>query len=454
MPSLYTNPAAFSQWPTAERLRALKRIVPRARIQAVLRRTGHARRRYLRLPAWFMVWFVIALGLFCRDSYRQVFKWLQPYRRGGTPERSTFCEARQRLGVAPLNYLAQQVIELQATPQTPQAFYQSWRLMALDSFVLDVPDSEANAQVWGRPGSGRGSAAFPQAHVLALCEVGTHVLWRTLIKPCRRSEAVMAPALLRYLQEDMLLLWDRGFLSYDLVQQVRQQRAQLLARVKSNLIFRPLRRLRDGSMLTKLYASPRHRQRDEGGVMVRLIEYTLDDPGRSGSGEKHRLLTTLLDAERHPAKRLIVLYHERWEEELAIDELKTHQRERPVLRSETPAGVVQEITGLLLAHYVIRVLMSEAAQRNGLPPRRLSFTGTLKVLRCRLPECPKSRKGLRRWYEDLLAEIAEEVLPERRNRINPRVIKRKMSNWRKKRPEHRRYPQPTKKFRPSIVMLN
>jgi len=149
-----------------------------------------------------------------------------------------------------------------------------------------------------------------------------------------------------------------------------------------------------------------------------------------------------------------VLYHERWEEELTIDESKTHQRERPVLRSETPAGVVQEIQGLLLAHYVVRVLMSEAARQNQLPPRRLSFTGALKVLRCRLPECPKSRAGLRRWYDDLLAEIAEEVLPERRDRVNPRVIKRKMSNWRKKRPEHRHYPQPTKKFRQSVVMLN
>src|ERR1700736_6423518 len=101
MNSLCTDAGTLAQWPTAERLRALKRIIPRAQVQAVLRRTGHARRRYLRLPAWFMVWFVIALGLFCRDSYRQVFKWLQPFRRKGTPERSTFCEARQRLGVAP-----------------------------------------------------------------------------------------------------------------------------------------------------------------------------------------------------------------------------------------------------------------------------------------------------------------------------------------------------------------
>jgi hypothetical protein len=290
--------------------------------------------------------------------------------------------------------------------------------------------------------------------VLALCEAGTHVLWRTLTKPCRRSEKSMAKPLLRALQPDMLLLWDRGFLSYALVQQVRQRGAHVLARIRKDLVFQPLQRLRDGSYLAKLYPSPQHRARDRGGIRVRIIEYTLRDPARPGAGERHRLLTTLLSASRHPAKRLIVLYHERWEEDNTIDEVKTHQRERPVLRSETPGGVVQEIQGLVLAHYLVRVLICEAARAQQLPPRRLSFTGTLKVLRCRLPSCPRSRPALRRWYEDLLAEIGEEVLPERRERINPRVIKRKMSNWKKKRPEHRRYPQPTKTFRKCIDMLN
>lgn len=194
-----------------------------------------------------------------------------------------------------------------------------------------------------------------------MCEVGTHVLWRTLIKPCRRGEVPMAAALRRFLLPKMLLLWDRGFLSYRLVRQVQQRDAHLLARIKKNLVFHPHQRLADGSYLAKLYPSPDHRQRDQDGIVVRIIEYTLSASGQRGAGPTHRLLTTLLDARRHPAKWLIVLDHERWEEELAIDELKTHQRERPVLRSETPAGVVQEITGVLLAHDVIRVLMSEAA---------------------------------------------------------------------------------------------
>jgi hypothetical protein len=250
----------------------------------------------------------------------------------------------------------------------------------------------------------------------------------------------------------MLLLWDRNSLSYQTVSEVRQRKAHLLARIKKNLIFEPIRVLNDGSYLSKIYRNSADRKKDRNGILVRIIEYTFDDPGRPGSGEPHRLLTTLLDEKLDPAETLIVGDHERWEEELTIDELKTHQRERPVPRSQTPGGVVQELYGLLLGHYVIRVLMQEAAATKGIDPRRLSFTGTLKILRCRLPECPASRRGRSQWYHNLVAEIAEEVLEDRRNRINPRVIKRKMSNWRKKRPEHRNFPRPTKEFGEAIVM--
>src|SRR3954465_4530479 len=366
---------ACASWPTRERRRALKRIIPRARVEEVLARTGHDRSHCPRLPAWFMVWFVIALGLFCRDCYRQVFKWLQPFRRGGTPRRTTLCEARKRLGIAPMRRLAEQVVELQGKPTTPGAFYRGMRTMALDGFVVDLPDSPANERSFGRPGSGRAPGAFPQARVLALCETGSHVLWRSLIKPYHRGEVTMPHYLLRLLQPDMLLLWDRNFLSYQTVAEVRQRRAHLLARIRSNLIFEPIRTLADGSYLAKLYRSAADRRHDHDGILVRIIEYTFDDPGRPGVGEVHRLLTTLLDEALDPAETLIVLYHERWEEELTIDELKAHQRERPVLRSQTPGGVVQELYGLLLGHYIIRLLMQEGATREGIDPRRPSFPG-------------------------------------------------------------------------------
>jgi hypothetical protein len=444
--------ARLAQQPTDERLQGLKRIIPCATIQAILR-SGPARRRCPRLPDWFMVWFVVGLGLFNGDCYRQVYRWLQPRRPGGAPGRPTLCEARQRLGVWPVRQLLHRVVQLLATPDTPGAFYQGLRLMGVDGFLLDLPDSQANAQTFGRPRGGRAAGAFPQARVLALCELGTHVIWRCLIRPLACGEQTIARYLLEHLAPGMLLLWDRNFLSYPLVAQVLRRGAQLLARAKAGRVFLPIKRLPDRSYLAKLYPSSRHREEDRDGILVRVIEYTFRDPQRPGHGERHRLVTSLLDWQAHPAKTLILLYHYRWEEELAIDELKTHQRERPLLRSETPAGVIQEIYGLLLAHFVVRKLMAEAARPAGLSPLRLSFVGALKILRCRLPECPKGRAGRRQWYADLLTEVAEEVLEERRDRVNPRVVKRKMSKWRKKRAEHRRPPQPRKKIERSIVML-
>jgi hypothetical protein len=285
-----------------------------------------------------------------------------------------------------------------------------------------------------------------------LCEVGTHVLYRWLLKPCRRNEAPMTPYLLRWLQADMLLIWDRAFLCHKLVALVQAGGAKLLARAKSNLALAPIGVLPDGSYLARLLPRDQRRAKGRPGIVARVIDYQLCDPGRPCKEKKHRLVTTLLDAEAHPAEGLVALYHQRWEEELAIDEVKTHQKERPVLRSQTPLGVVQEVEGLLLAHYAVRALMFEAAQQQGLDPRRLSFVGALKVLRLRLPAAPRSPAGRKRWWEELVWEVGEEVLPARRERVNPRVIKRKMSNWPKKRPQHRNPPRPTKPFHESIVI--
>jgi hypothetical protein len=437
-----------------ERLRALERIIPRKDVQEVLKQTGHARRCYKLLPAWFMVWFVIGLGLFASDSHTQVFKYFRRFRRSQSASRGALGEARNGLGVAPMRLLAGRVVRLLATPEIPETFYKGMRLMGLDGFVVDLPDTPENVRIFGRPKSGRTEGAFPQARILSLCELGTHVLYKHLVKPIHTGEVTMADYLLRWLEEDMLLLWDRNFLSYKNLKQVKQQRkANLLARIKSNLIFEPTEVLVDGSYLAKMYPSSWDRKKDRNGIVVRIIEYTLTDPKRPQKQTRHRLLTTLLDATAHPAKKLIVLYHERWEHEGTIDELKTHQMARPELRSKTPAGVIQEIEGMMLAHYVVRTLMFEAAQREGVAPRKISFTATLKILRCRLPEVPRSKAGQRRWWEDLLTEVGEAVLEPRRDRVNPRVIKRKMSKWLKKRSHHCKPEQPSMPFEKSILIL-
>lgn len=438
----------------AQRLAALYRIIPRKKVKQALHKTGRDRAYCKRVPAVFLLYFVLALGLFCTDSYCQVFRWLKRWKKDSVPGRSTLCEARQRLGVAPVVVLAKELIKPLARPDTPGAFYRDLRLVALDGFVVDIPDMPVNDKVFGRPSGGRSPGAFPQARLAALCEAGTHVMFRWLIKPLHVGEPTMADWLLRSVGPGMLLLWDQNFLSYARVKKVNEQGAFLLARVKTNMIFRRIQRFKDGSYLSKIYRSPTDRRNDRNGILVRIMDYTINDPGRKGHGEKHRLLTTLLDPELDPARTLIELYHVRWEEELAIDEIKTHQMERPVLRSQTPAGVVQELYSLLLDHFVVRTVMFEAAQRAEVSPLRISFTNTLKILRCRIPECPRRRRARSKWWLDLVKEVAEEVLPPRRNRVNPRVIKRKMSKWKKKRPKDRSYPQPTRTFSQGIVMID
>src|SRR5207253_958912 len=210
--------------------------------------------------------------------------------------------------------------------------------------------------------------------------------------------------------------------------------------------------------LAQIYRSCYDRLIDRGGIVVRVIRYTLDDPQRVGHGEVHVLITNLLDEDLCPAQELIILYHERWEHELVYDEQKTHQDPRRAtkpahLRSETPAGVIQEVYALALGHFVTRAPMFEAAGAVGLDPDRLSFLGCFQILKCRLPECNSaSPRALAEWYRGLLWEMQGERLEPRRNRINPRVIKRKMSKWKKKRPEHRRRPPLKKTFPEAVVM--
>src|SRR5512145_843205 len=154
--------------PSDERLEALKRIIPRRTVQAVLRKARVRRRHCRRLPGWLMVWFVVGLGFYARDSYCQVYRWLQRCKR--VPGRSTFCEARQSVGVAAFSMLWNEIVACLANQDTPGAFHRGRRLMALDGFVVDLPDRPALARIFGRPQSGRAAGAFPQARVLALCE--------------------------------------------------------------------------------------------------------------------------------------------------------------------------------------------------------------------------------------------------------------------------------------------
>lgn len=440
-----------------DRLTGLTHFIPDDLIQQSVERARVPDRRDTVLTNEIMLWVVLAMGLLTGLPLRQVFKHARRLRQGeSSPPRNSLCVARQRLGVAPVRHLFDHLVRPLATPGTPGAFDKGLRLMAFDSTVLDLPDSPDNARVFGKPESGRAEAAFPQVRKLSLVELGTHAELAFLLKPCRRGETSMVEPLLRHLQPGMLLLCDRGFFSYALWKSLCDRKIDILARVKYGLVLKPAEALADGSYLAKIYPSPKHRDRDREGIVVRVIKYTLDDPQRVEHRQEHTLITTLLNAEKHPAEELIVEYHERWEEELVFDEQKTHQdprrAEKPThLRSQTPAGVVQEVYALSLGHYLTRALMSEAAASVEIDPDLLSFLGCLQILRCRLPECPSgSEEGRRRWWEAVRWEMSQEQLPLRR--INPRVVKRKMSKFKKKRAAHRGLPPLRKSFAQAIIL--
>ena len=189
---------------------------------------------------------------------------------------------------------------------------------------------------------------------------------------------------------------------------------------------------------------------------MRLIRYTLEGPNRQGHRIEHRSITSLLEPERVGAEELAEAYHSSWEFELTIDEIKSHQRTpNAPLRSKKAAGVVQEICALLIAHYVLRAVMVEAAKKAALPPRRLSFTNALRLVREMIPEAQRTAEADHpRLYRGLLQEVAAKPLAPRASGCNPRVAKRKMSKFGVKGPSHRDWPQPTKPFREAVVLLN
>ena len=367
-------------------LGVLTKAFPRARIDAVLAATKTASRRQRELPAHVVVYYVITLTLYMQVSYREVLRcllegleWMAgPARALKVTGRSGISQARTRLGWRPLQQLYDELVGPIAGPATQGAWYRGWRLMSLDGSTLDVPDTAANAQAFGRPGASRGKAAYPQLRFVSLVENGTHVLVGSRLGRYRDGETTLARQVVGTLAAEMLCLADRLFFAYPLWQQARATGADLLWRVKKHLRLPCRQRLADGSYLSVVYPSARDRRHDTAGV----IEYTL--PG--DAEDLYRVVTSILDPAQAPAGELAALYHERWEIETALDELKTHLRGATiVLRSKTPDLVRQEFYGLLLAHFAIRGLMHEAAVTVGIDPDRLSFVHAVRVIRRKLP---------------------------------------------------------------------
>ena len=440
-----------------DRLAGMEKIILPELVMQALTVTGRRAKHACTLTNEIMIWVVLAMGLFTEMPIRQVFKASRRLRRGeASPARSSLCMARQRLGSEPLVELHRLVVKPLATEQTPGAFYRGMRKVAFDGTVVDVPDCLAHQHL-GRSSGSRGAGPFPQLRKVSLVELGTHLEFAFAYGGWKDSEKKLVEQLWAAIPADALLMEDRGFFSYGSWERLHEKH-QLLIRVTNSMVLKPIRQLADGSYLAKIYPSSWYRQNDRRGIVVRVIEYKLDDPQRTGHDEVHRLMTNLFNAEAFPALELIMEYHERWEIEIVFDEQKTHQdpcraEKTTHLRSETIDGLKQELYAVSLGHFVTRAMMLQAAEMTQMDVDRLSFKGCFQILKTRLPECdPQTELSFAAWFEAVLWEMRCETIPARRNRINPRVIKRKMSRWNKCRPEHRKQPPLKKTFDQTVVM--
>src|SRR6185437_15298802 len=386
-------------------LGVLTRLITRELVDGVLALTGRREQRKRLLPARVTVYFVLALALFYGDSYEEVMRklvqglsflaiWKKEWH---VPTASALAQARERLGPEPLQELFERVAVPCAQLSTAGAWLGGRRLMAIDGVELEVADTPANAQRFGYVSAkGGGHGPYPQVLVVALAECGTRAVVAVEAGNAQDSEHPLAVALAERpgnLEPGMLVMADRGLYSYYLATAVREAGADFAIRVSAKLDLPVLEWLPDGSYRSyiadpQLKALTSNRSRllkgtmritDLPGLHVRVVDYQV--PGR-GKGELFTVVTSVTSHQELPAPDLAAAYHQRWEIETAFGEIETRQRgPAAVLRSRSPDLVMQELYGLLITHYAVRQLMTEAADQAELDPDRLSFTRALNIVR-------------------------------------------------------------------------
>ncbi len=422
-------------------------------------------RRVRASTALALVLFVIGMALWSRLNQCQVWQKLVGKLSDlhpGSPESplsdSGLSGRRKALGSQCLQAVMQERCQVIAQPSSmPSAFFGRYRLMAIDGTVFNTADTPANAAAFGRSSNQYGPGAYPQVRSILLAECGSHAVVGVEIDRYDVSEVHGAHRLLEEVGPEMLVMVDAGLTSGGFLEHARQQRAHVLAALEAGAWehLSRQRRLADGSVLAwvdKSRPGQAHYPLREG-MWVRIISYRVTDERLGEGGKVYRLVTTLLNPRVAPALTLVALYHERWEVELVIDEIKTHERaQRKVLRSKTPEGVRQELYGIYLAHYAVRVLLAQAAVEAEVDPDRLSFTEGLfeltEMISLALTLEPEEAT------EPLLARLqhkmAQHVLPARRLRINRREVKQIYNKYKPK----KRHVPPPKPFEPEDQFLD
>lgn len=394
-------------------------------VDEVLTDTGATQTRVRDLPSRVVVYLLLAAGLFAECGYQQVWARLTTGLDGlavATPTSSALAQARRRIGVKPLAAL----FALLAGPAPTSPRWRGLLLCAIDGTTMSIPDSPANLAAYGHQTGSHGGSGYPLLRLLTVVACGTRTVIDAVFGPIHIGETRYAPQLLRCLRPGMLLLADRNFAVKDLAVQIVDTGADLLIRCKNSRRFPVIHRYPDGTWLTLL-----------GTVTVRVIDAEITVTTSNGTPHhagQYRLITTLTDHHRFPALDLIAVYHHRWEIETAFLELKSTTLGGRVLRARTPAGIDQEVYALLTTYQTIRLAMSDATDSDpGTSPDRASFTIALNTARDQVIHAAAVIAGT---VIDLVGNVGRAVLndllPERRTRISPRVVKRAISKHRAK----------------------
>jgi hypothetical protein len=412
-------------------------------IARALQASGVATLRRRRLPAEQVIWLVLGMALMRDRRIEEVVTKLDlalPVPSGKSVAPSSIPEARERVGSKPVEWLFAETARLWAAEGADEQRWRGLAVYGVDGTSLRVPDSPENREEYGGQwaGEAKGDSGYPMVRVLALMALRTHVLAGAVVGGYgKTSEQGMARDLLRQVPDNSLTVLDRNFLSpLSLFPLTRDgSNRHWLIRTKSNTAMKTLKKLGEGDELVELKVSKEAREKDPSlprTCTARAIRYQ-----RNGF-KPQTLLTSLLDSVQYPAAELIEMYHERWELELGFDEVKTELLEREeAIRSKKPDNVLQEVWGILLAYNLVRLEIARVAKQVDLPPTRISFVLALSLIRDEWiwSTISNSPGAIPKHLLRLRQNLQRLVLPPRRSeRVYPRAVKVKMSNYARKRP--------------------
>lgn len=365
----------------------LTQVFPVELVDRVIDERERREQRIRRLPSRLVFYFVLALCLFPHESYQSAMKIMMDAfgrrdRAVRVPTAAAIGYARGRLGPECVERISREAMRPMAQPMTRGAWYKTRRLVAFDGTTFTVPDTEDNDRAFGRPGSrqGEGKSAYPQVRAACLVELGTHAVFDARLGRYTSAETTLTEEMFSSLRPGMLAIADRNLYSATRWTKAAATGADLLWRVKNNMILAPVEMLADGSYLTEITPPSRC---GLAPFRVRVIEYRLSVEGKEA--ETYRLITTILDPRSAPAKDLASLYHARWDIEGFFKQIKSNQLNRDkIFRSRSSEGVRQEFWAHLAVHYATTRITVDAAGAGGIDPDRISRVDTIRIIRSRI----------------------------------------------------------------------